>query len=299
MKKSYLEKTNSDGSKKFWSIWVDGLYVTRTWGKVGASGQNKRESFGTTQDAEDFYEKILAMKIREGYEMVTQSTPGAFTLAAAHVLYVSKEMPDRPVRDDVNFSDGDLWLVTSRSGAWYPAQEFQLGGDDKLYKWTPTGVTLFSGFLAIRGFRITKMDEDWIAQADAGWTGEIYDLREGIPKPNPIRPAAAAPDPVRQLSEVETRSNVFLKLIECQCSPPATDKHLPWCHYGDVVWPAVEQAIYDHLHDVGYARHPHPSASGSDMYEWLDPDCKQVYVGGGELIPPAVLDHYRANEAWS
>ncbi len=64
--KRYFEFIDGD-SKKFWEIWMDGVTVTTSWGKIGTAGQTKPKPFADEAKAKKEYDKLLAEKTGKGY----------------------------------------------------------------------------------------------------------------------------------------------------------------------------------------------------------------------------------------
>jgi predicted DNA-binding WGR domain protein len=61
----------SEGSSnKFWEIKLDGRSFTTTYGKIGTSGQNTLKEFKSEADAKKEYDKLIAEKVKKGYELV-------------------------------------------------------------------------------------------------------------------------------------------------------------------------------------------------------------------------------------
>jgi uncharacterized protein (TIGR02996 family) len=57
-------------SNKFWVIELDGKSFTTTYGKIGTTGQTTIKKFKTDAEAKREYEKIIAEKVKKGYELV-------------------------------------------------------------------------------------------------------------------------------------------------------------------------------------------------------------------------------------
>jgi len=55
-------------SNKFWEIKLDGTSFTTTYGKIGANGQTTIKSFKTEAEAKKEYDKLIAEKVKKGYE---------------------------------------------------------------------------------------------------------------------------------------------------------------------------------------------------------------------------------------
>lgn len=57
-------------SSKFWEITLSGSSFTTRWGKIGTSGQEKKQTFSNPVEAKQEYEKLIASKVKKGYEPV-------------------------------------------------------------------------------------------------------------------------------------------------------------------------------------------------------------------------------------
>jgi predicted DNA-binding WGR domain protein len=61
----------SEGSSnKFWEISLNGKTFTTTYGKIGTSGQNTLKTFKDNAEAKKEYDKLVAEKVKKGYELV-------------------------------------------------------------------------------------------------------------------------------------------------------------------------------------------------------------------------------------
>ncbi len=59
----------SEGSSnKFWQIDLSGKSFSTTYGKIGTSGQTTVKSFGDAAAAKKEYDKLIAEKVKKGYE---------------------------------------------------------------------------------------------------------------------------------------------------------------------------------------------------------------------------------------
>jgi len=59
----------SEGSSnKFWQIDLSGKSFTTTYGKIGTGGQTTVKSFKTDAEAKKEYDKLIAEKVKKGYE---------------------------------------------------------------------------------------------------------------------------------------------------------------------------------------------------------------------------------------
>jgi len=55
-------------SNKFWEINLSGKSFTTTYGKIGTSGQTTIKQFKSDADAKKEYDKLIAEKVKKGYE---------------------------------------------------------------------------------------------------------------------------------------------------------------------------------------------------------------------------------------
>lgn len=57
-------------SNKFWELTLDGSSFRTTYGKIGAKGQTTVKSFGSPEEAKRESEKLIAEKVKKGYQLV-------------------------------------------------------------------------------------------------------------------------------------------------------------------------------------------------------------------------------------
>lgn len=55
-------------SNKFWQIDLSGKSFTTTYGKIGTDGQKTVKTFKTDADAKKEYDKLIAEKVKKGYQ---------------------------------------------------------------------------------------------------------------------------------------------------------------------------------------------------------------------------------------
>ncbi|MCX5741677.1 MAG: WGR domain-containing protein [Proteobacteria bacterium] len=61
----------SEGSSnKFWQIELKGKSFTTTYGKIGTDGQTTIKQFPSDADAKKEHDKLVAEKVKKGYELV-------------------------------------------------------------------------------------------------------------------------------------------------------------------------------------------------------------------------------------
>jgi predicted DNA-binding WGR domain protein len=61
-------------SNKFWEINLSGKSFTTTYGKIGTSGQTTIKQFKTDAEAKKEYDKLIAEKVKKGYEPANGSS---------------------------------------------------------------------------------------------------------------------------------------------------------------------------------------------------------------------------------
>jgi len=57
-------------SNKFWDIKLSGSSLVTTFGRIGSSGQKQLKELGSTAAAQKEYDKLVASKVKKGYEQV-------------------------------------------------------------------------------------------------------------------------------------------------------------------------------------------------------------------------------------
>ncbi len=63
----------SGSSSKFWEIALEGSLFTVRWGKLGTSGQQQEKSFASAALAQKEHDKLVAEKLKKGYQEVAAS----------------------------------------------------------------------------------------------------------------------------------------------------------------------------------------------------------------------------------
>jgi predicted DNA-binding WGR domain protein len=84
-------------SKKYWEISQTGTQVTVRFGRMGSEGQTQTKEYGTWDDAAERVRKLVAEKLREGYEEVGGSSvqqPAGLGPPAALPRYEVPALPD-------------------------------------------------------------------------------------------------------------------------------------------------------------------------------------------------------------
>ena len=57
-------------SSKFWEVSISGCDVTVRYGRIGTDGQTQTKSFGDTAAAQKHADKLIAAKVKKGYQEV-------------------------------------------------------------------------------------------------------------------------------------------------------------------------------------------------------------------------------------
>jgi predicted DNA-binding WGR domain protein len=65
------------GSNKFWEISREGSSFTTTYGKIGTKGQTTQKSFPDEEKAKREYDKLIAEKVKKGYQLVGEAEAAA------------------------------------------------------------------------------------------------------------------------------------------------------------------------------------------------------------------------------
>ncbi len=106
----------SEGSSnKFWEITLSGTSFTTTYGKIGASGQTSLKTFASEAIAKKEYDKIIAEKVKKGYQLVdggdgeeAKAAPAKPAAKAAKAAAASAPAGDGP-RHFEEGSSGKFW----------------------------------------------------------------------------------------------------------------------------------------------------------------------------------------------
>jgi predicted DNA-binding WGR domain protein len=62
----------SEGSSnKFWEISLNGTSFTTTYGRIGTEGQTSLKEYDSEEKAKKEYDKLIAEKVKKGYELVS------------------------------------------------------------------------------------------------------------------------------------------------------------------------------------------------------------------------------------
>ena len=64
-------------SNKFWEIALSGNSFTTTYGKIGTAGQASLKTFGSEAEAKKQYDKLIAEKVKKGYQPADGESTGA------------------------------------------------------------------------------------------------------------------------------------------------------------------------------------------------------------------------------
>ena len=74
----------SEGSSnKFWEITLDGNSFTTTYGRLGTDGQSTTKEFDSPDKAKKEFDKLVAEKVKKGYQLVGEGAAAAAAPAAA------------------------------------------------------------------------------------------------------------------------------------------------------------------------------------------------------------------------
>jgi predicted DNA-binding WGR domain protein len=69
-------------SKKFWEIALDGTSFTTTYGRIGTDGQTSTKEWDDEERAKKEHDKLIAEKVKKGYELVSGDAPKKKTAPA-------------------------------------------------------------------------------------------------------------------------------------------------------------------------------------------------------------------------
>jgi predicted DNA-binding WGR domain protein len=64
-------------SSKFWEITLEGTSFTTTYGRIGTDGQSSLKEWDSEEKAKKEYDKLVAEKVKKGYELVSGNGPAA------------------------------------------------------------------------------------------------------------------------------------------------------------------------------------------------------------------------------
>lgn len=70
-------------SRKFWQIERDGTSFTTTYGRIGTDGQTSLKEFDSDEKAKKEYDKLIAEKVKKGYQLVDGDEDGEDASAPA------------------------------------------------------------------------------------------------------------------------------------------------------------------------------------------------------------------------
>jgi uncharacterized protein (TIGR02996 family) len=87
---------NEGTSSKFWEIELQGKSFTASWGRIGTTGQSKKQTFKSAAEAQRAHDKLVAEKLKKGYLRVG----GEPTLATSLARDVKLEEAIRAAPDD-------------------------------------------------------------------------------------------------------------------------------------------------------------------------------------------------------
>src|SRR5262245_40404203 len=87
----------SEGSSnKFWEIKLEGKGFTTTYGKIGTNGQTTLKTWKSEDEAKREYDKIVAEKVKKGYQLVGGKSEAAPAPAPAPAPAKAKAAAPKP-----------------------------------------------------------------------------------------------------------------------------------------------------------------------------------------------------------
>lgn len=108
-------------SHKFWEITLEDRSFTTRYGKVGADGQSTVKSWSSPAEAKREYDKLVASKVKKGYELVEdegdESDEGASAAAGAAAKTATN--PELEAAIEADLDNPEAYLVY---GDWLQAQ---------------------------------------------------------------------------------------------------------------------------------------------------------------------------------
>jgi uncharacterized protein (TIGR02996 family) len=107
-------------SSKFWEIELEGTSFTTRFGRIGTDGQTSTKQWKSVEEAKKQYDKIIAEKVKKGYELVDGEAGGGDDEGGA-VSATNPEL-EKAIFDDPDAPDG--YLVY---GDWLQSQGDPLG----------------------------------------------------------------------------------------------------------------------------------------------------------------------------
>ena len=120
-------------SNKFWEIKLDGTSFTTSYGKIGSNGQTTLKTFKTAAEAQKEYDKLVAEKVKKGYQLVVGAAPQASPPAAG-----ARDLRNPELEQAINANpdDKETWAVYADwlQGHGDPRGELmalQIAGKDK------------------------------------------------------------------------------------------------------------------------------------------------------------------------
>ena len=172
--RTYLELSEDTGSAhKFYELVISGTTVRVTYGRIGASGQERVFDFDTPQKAEAAARQKINQKLRKGYEPAQRGVRRARAISRRTMTSTRSAAKQAPVvwRFDSGsaafgiFIDGDRCMVGNESG--------------DIYTLTHSGEVV-GRFQLPDGVKCLVSDDFWLyAGCD---DGRVYDLSGKIPR---------------------------------------------------------------------------------------------------------------------
>ena len=77
-------------SDKFWTIELDGSAFTVNFGRTGTNGQTQTKEFASPEAAKKEYDKLIAEKVKKGYQETTSGGAGGGTTPETTTAAASK-----------------------------------------------------------------------------------------------------------------------------------------------------------------------------------------------------------------
>jgi predicted DNA-binding WGR domain protein len=149
-------------SNKFWAIELDGTSYAVHFGRIGTDGQWQTKEFSSADEAKKSYEKLIAEKVKKGYQEVAASAKQTKEVPAEDVPEPAK--PAVPVPDEPRMFYREYWdpKTTDRKVLDHFSSRLSATVSVEV-------ATLESGGSPTTGFR----GKGWYA--DAGGNGDILE----------------------------------------------------------------------------------------------------------------------------
>lgn len=113
-------------SSKFWEIALDGAKFTTTWGKIGTAGQSTTKEWKDAATAQKEHDKLVAEKVKKGYQLVGGgaggAAPAAHAKAGTAFRMADLEQLDGPVWGDGEDDEKGPTFMGLRIVTWDPEE---------------------------------------------------------------------------------------------------------------------------------------------------------------------------------